>query len=72
MLAFQHLAARRLAVAAFAAACAWPALAAPPDAPGVCDRRARDWRNGAVVYQVIVDRFVPTADLEAKRSAATT
>jgi glycosidase len=29
--------------------------------------RAADWRNGAVVYQVIVDRFAPPADLEAKR-----
>jgi len=32
------------------------------------DRRAADWRNGAVVYQVIIDRFAPAADLEAKRS----
>ncbi|MDK2972630.1 MAG: cyclomaltodextrinase / maltogenic alpha-amylase / neopullulanase [Candidatus Sumerlaeota bacterium] len=29
--------------------------------------RAADWRNGALVYQVIVDRFAPPADLEAKR-----
>ncbi|MCK4658234.1 MAG: glycoside hydrolase family 13 protein [Phycisphaerae bacterium] len=29
--------------------------------------RAADWRNGAIVYQVIVDRFAPPADLEAKR-----
>lgn len=28
--------------------------------------RAADWRNGALVYQVIVDRFAPAADLEAK------
>lgn len=29
--------------------------------------RERDWRNGAIVYQVLVDRFVPSARLEAKR-----
>lgn len=30
-------------------------------------RREADWRNGAIVYQVLVDRFAPPADLEAKR-----
>lgn len=30
--------------------------------------RQTDWRNGAVVYQVFVDRFAPSRDLEAKRS----
>lgn len=30
-------------------------------------RREADWRNGAIVYQVIVDRFAPPANLEAKR-----
>ena len=29
--------------------------------------RAADWRNGSIVYQVIVDRFAPSADLDAKR-----
>ncbi|MBN2448457.1 MAG: glycoside hydrolase family 13 protein [Phycisphaerae bacterium] len=29
--------------------------------------RAADWRNGAIVYQVIVDRFAPPDDLDAKR-----
>ncbi|MGV1005032.1 MAG: alpha-amylase family glycosyl hydrolase [Candidatus Nanopelagicales bacterium] len=28
--------------------------------------REQDWRNGAVVYQVLVDRFAPSADLAAK------
>ena len=28
--------------------------------------READWRNGAVVYQVLVDRFAPAADLAAK------
>ena len=30
--------------------------------------READWRNGAIVYQVIVDRFAPAANLDAKRS----
>lgn len=34
----------------------------------VFDRREADWRNGALTYQVFVDRFAPPADLEAKRS----
>jgi cyclomaltodextrinase len=37
------------------------------DMAGVFERREADWRNGAVVYQVLVDRFAPAADLEAKR-----
>ncbi len=41
--------------------------AAPAPAPDRFAQRAADWRNGAVVYQVIVDRFAPPADLEAKR-----
>ena len=64
---------RRRVLAALTAACAVLALqtsfAAPPsDATSVYDRRAQDWRNGAIVYQVIVDRFVPSADLQAKRA----
>jgi glycosidase len=35
---------------------------------GRYERREADWRNGAVVYQVLVDRFAPSADLEAKRA----
>ena len=34
---------------------------------GVFEARERDWRNGAVVYQVLVDRFAPSARLEHKR-----
>ncbi len=34
---------------------------------GVFEARAQDWRNGAVVYQVLVDRFAPAANLAAKR-----
>ncbi len=33
----------------------------------IMKRRAKDWRMGAVVYQVLVDRFAPSADLDAKR-----
>lgn len=29
--------------------------------------REQDWRNGPVVYQILVDRFVPSASLERKR-----
>ena len=32
------------------------------------EKRDLDWRNGAIVYQVIVDRFVPSANLAAKRA----
>jgi cyclomaltodextrinase / maltogenic alpha-amylase / neopullulanase len=34
---------------------------------GVFEARERDWRNGAVIYQVLVDRFAPSANQEAKR-----
>ncbi len=30
-------------------------------------QREQDWRNGAIVYQVLVDRFAPSANLDAKR-----
>lgn len=35
---------------------------------GPFEDRERDWRNGAIVYQIIVDRFVPAANLDAKRA----
>ncbi len=31
------------------------------------DLRAQDWRNGAVIYQVLVDRFAPTKDINQKK-----
>ncbi len=31
-------------------------------------RRDTDWRMGAIVYQVFVDRFAPSANLDAKRA----
>ena len=34
---------------------------------GRYEQRAADWRLGAVVYQVMVDRFVAPTDLESKR-----
>ena len=34
----------------------------------VLAERAADWRNGAIVYQVMVDRFAPPANLDAKQS----
>lgn len=30
-------------------------------------KRERDWRNGAIVYQVLVDRFAPSSRLDTKR-----
>ncbi|WP_088278929.1 glycoside hydrolase family 13 protein [Ideonella sp. A 288] len=33
---------------------------------GTFEAREADWRNGAIVYQVLVDRFAPAADLAAK------
>ena len=35
---------------------------------GLYEKREADWRNGAVIYQVLVDRFAPSANLEAKRA----
>ena len=35
---------------------------------GVYAKREADWRNGAIVYQVLVDRFAPSASLDAKRA----
>ncbi len=49
-----------------AAAAAVLALTTTTHAGPFEDREA-DWRNGAVVYQVIVDRFAPAANLDAKR-----
>ena len=36
-------------------------------AAGRYEAREADWRNGAIVYQVLVDRFAPSSNLEAKR-----
>ena len=68
-----------IATAALAATLA-SAHAAPPRTPamnyanahdqasaGRYDAREADWRHGAIVYQVLVDRFAPSADLDAKR-----
>lgn len=33
---------------------------------GKFESRAKDWRNGALVYQIIVDRFVPSPNLDDK------
>jgi cyclomaltodextrinase / maltogenic alpha-amylase / neopullulanase len=35
---------------------------------GRYETREADWRNGAIVYQVFVDRFAPSANLKAKRA----
>ncbi len=44
-----------------------PATGASGTPANVYASRSADWRNGALIYQVIVDRFAPSADLEAKR-----
>jgi cyclomaltodextrinase / maltogenic alpha-amylase / neopullulanase len=35
---------------------------------GVFEAREKDWRNGAISYQVLVDRFAPAANLDTKRT----
>ena len=40
---------------------------ATESSPDTFARRANDWRFGPVVYHVFVDRFAPSADLDAKR-----
>jgi glycosidase len=40
-------------------------IPAPP--ASVYAKRLSDWRNGAVVYHVFVDRFAPALNLESKR-----
>ena len=40
--------------------------------PSVFDTREQDWRNGALVYQVLVDRFAPAKDIQTKRHFYTT
>lgn len=37
------------------------------NAMDIYGKRESDWRNGAIVYQVIVDRFAPSFKLEAKK-----
>ncbi|MEZ5998971.1 MAG: alpha-amylase family glycosyl hydrolase, partial [Hyphomonas sp.] len=64
---------RSAAAAAMALLGACAALpAASPEAQGTpaaseYEARRTDWRIGAVTYQVFVDRYVPSADLDAKR-----
>lgn len=53
--------------AAMTADAAPPANAYDAQVKGVYEKREADWRNGAIVYQVLPDRFAPPADLEAKR-----
>ncbi len=36
--------------------------------PEIFAKREQDWRNGAIVYQVLVDRFAPSTQLDAKRA----
>ena len=45
-----------------------PANKLTQDDPETFARREQDWRNGAIVYQVLVDRFAPSTQLDAKRA----
>lgn len=47
-----------------------PSLLPPRDRERarVMEERAADWRNGALVYQVIVDRFAPSSSLDRKKA----
>ena len=38
-----------------------------PKSSQIFAERERDWRNGSIVYQVLIDRFVPSTRLESKR-----
>ena len=38
------------------------------DDPETFVKREQDWRNGAIVYQVLVDRFAPSTQLDAKHA----
>jgi glycosidase len=44
-----------------------PANQLTHDDPETFTKREHDWRNGAIVYQVLVDRFAPSPQLDAKR-----
>lgn len=39
--------------------------------PSKFQTRSQDWRNGAVVYQILVDRFAPSPRLDSKRKLYT-
>ena len=36
--------------------------------PEIFANREQDWRNGAIIYQALVDRFAPSSRLDAKRA----
>jgi len=44
-----------------------PANRYDTDLEGRFEAREDDWRNGAVTYQVLVDRYAPAANLGAKQ-----
>eukprot|EP00899_Mesostigma_viride_P015085 jgi/Mesvir1/23578/Mv18271-RA.1 len=46
----------------------WRHPSTPELAESVVAAREADWRNGSLVYHVIVDRFAPSDNLEAKTS----
>jgi cyclomaltodextrinase / maltogenic alpha-amylase / neopullulanase len=66
---------RKIVTAATALICiSTPSQSALPNAnrydrelAGTFEAREKDWRNGAIVYQVLVDRFAPPSNLDAKK-----
>lgn len=47
---------------------AWPVCSHAAAKASVYEAREKDWRNGAIVYQILVDRFAPSANLAAKQA----
>lgn len=47
--------------------CSTAQAAQPTPSSATFDAREKDWRNGAIVYQILVDRFVPSDNLTAKK-----
>ena len=45
----------------------WPVWSQTAAKASVYEAREKDWRNGAIVYQILVDRFAPSAHLAAKK-----
>ncbi|MDP1899587.1 MAG: alpha-amylase family glycosyl hydrolase [Rubrivivax sp.] len=68
MKSFVVAAAAAFSITAFAQTAMNHANATDLALAGTFEAREQDWRNGAIVYQVLVDRFAPAADLQAKRT----
>lgn len=54
-------------IAAFGVITTMFSVAQAKDSPNMNDR-SKDWKNGAVIYQIFLDRFAPPDNIEAKRN----